>query len=105
MVLLGDRNPHGHGIILQDGDEGRALARHVPLVGVDLHDLSLQGRGDTSFVEPELLTSVGGPTDVGALGLTEDDRAEVVRSGHYLRAQFTVRRLIGVLFTDDAFLV
>ena len=48
----------------------------------------------------ELLATVGGPTEVRALGLTDSDQAAVVRSGHYLRAHFTVRRLIGALFPE-----
>jgi glycerol-1-phosphate dehydrogenase [NAD(P)+] len=48
----------------------------------------------------ELLSTVGGPTAVRALGLTASDLAAAVRSGHYLRAHFTVRRLIGVLFPE-----
>jgi glycerol-1-phosphate dehydrogenase [NAD(P)+] len=48
----------------------------------------------------ELLATVGGPTAVRALGLTASDQAAAVRSGHYLRAHFTVRRLIGVLFPE-----
>jgi hypothetical protein len=34
------------------------------------------------------------------LGLTDSDLAAAVQSGHYLRAQFTVRRLIGILFPE-----
>jgi glycerol-1-phosphate dehydrogenase [NAD(P)+] len=50
----------------------------------------------------ELLATVGGPTDVRALGLTEYDKEMAESSSHYLRAHFTVRKLIGILFPRSA---
>jgi glycerol-1-phosphate dehydrogenase [NAD(P)+] len=41
----------------------------------------------------ELLNQVGGPADVGALGLSGEDESEALHFAHYLRSGFTVTRL------------
>jgi glycerol dehydrogenase-like iron-containing ADH family enzyme len=45
----------------------------------------------------ELILAAGGPASVAALGLTEDERTLAERNSHYLRAHFTVSRLMRIL--------
>jgi glycerol-1-phosphate dehydrogenase [NAD(P)+] len=46
----------------------------------------------------ELLETVGGPTDVRGLGLNGEDQEPAEHGSHYLRAIFTVSKLMRILF-------
>jgi glycerol-1-phosphate dehydrogenase [NAD(P)+] len=46
----------------------------------------------------ELILEAGGPVSAAGLGLTEDERVLAEHDSHYLRAQFTVPRLMRILY-------
>ena len=48
----------------------------------------------------QLLRTVGGPVTVEELGLSQEEQAQAIASGHYLRDRFTVRKLARVLTID-----
>ena len=46
----------------------------------------------------DLISRVGGPTSVKALGLTVEEQEMAKHYGHYLRNRFTVSKLMRMLY-------
>jgi glycerol-1-phosphate dehydrogenase [NAD(P)+] len=67
--------------VLEQWDEIRAIAAQVP----------------PPEAIAQMLRTVGGPTTVAELGLSQEEQALAAANGHYLRDRFTARKLAQVL--------